>query len=150
MLLPEFKNFGDLPEGIHKASFVEVVDCFGQGTPQRQLVTERLKHIYSLSRATGKLECFVIFGSYITAKPDPQDVYIILVMSDDFAERDVDADVFPVFDHLQAQEKPGASLFVIRSAFILGETVDEFLAQWQIKRDLSKRGIIELILEDSQ
>jgi hypothetical protein len=54
-----------------------------------------------------------------------------------------------VFDHLQSQEKLGASLFVIRSSFILGETVDEFIAHWQIKRDLGKRGIIELILEDS-
>jgi hypothetical protein len=87
MLLPEFNKLGDLPEGIHKASFAEVLEYFGKGAPQRQLVTERLKCIYSLAQATGKLERFVIFGSYITAKPEPNDVDIILVMSDDFAEQ---------------------------------------------------------------
>lgn len=148
MMLPEFNNLGDLPEGIYKATFEEVINYFGKGTPQRQLVTERLKRVYNLAQATGKLERFVIFGSYVTAKPDPQDVDIILVMSDDFREQDIDVNVFPVFDHLQSQEKLGASLFAIRSSFIFGETVDEFIAHWQIKRDLGKRGIIEIILED--
>lgn len=120
---------------------------FGHATPQRQLVTARLIRIYELARQTGKLERFVIFGSYVTAKPDPNDVDIILVMRDDFAERNYDPDVFPMFDHLRAQQELGASLFAIRPAFIFGETVAEFIAHWQIKRDLRRHGIVEVIPE---
>ena len=63
---------------------------FGHGTPQRQLLTTRLLRIYDLARGTGKLERFVIFGSYVTAKPNPNDVDIILIMRDDFREPECD------------------------------------------------------------
>jgi hypothetical protein len=56
-----------------------VLARFSQGTPQRQLVTARLARIYELARVTGKLERFVIFGSYVTAEPEPNDVDIILI-----------------------------------------------------------------------
>ncbi len=53
MPLPAFSSHGDLPEGVYKASLDEVVARFGHGTPQRQLVTTRLRHIYALAHATG-------------------------------------------------------------------------------------------------
>lgn len=147
MSLPEFDSCGGLPEGVHRASLDDVLARFGQGTLQRQLVTDRLTLIYELAHRTGKLERFVIFGSYITAKPEPNDVNILLVMRDDFTEQDYNPDVFPMFDHLRAQQELGASLFAIRPAFIFGESVDEFIAHWQIKRDLSRHGIVEVISE---
>jgi len=88
MPLPAFNNRGDLPEGVYKVSLDEVVACFGRGTLQRQLVTARLGHIYELAQATGKLVRFVIFGSYVTAKLEPNDVDILLVLRDDFREQD--------------------------------------------------------------
>jgi hypothetical protein len=102
---------------------------------------------WRLARGTGKLERFIIFGSYITAKPEPNDVDILLVMRDDLQEQDYDPDTFPMFDHLRAQRELGVSLFVIRPGFIIGEEVDQFIAHWQVKRDLSRRGIVEVIPE---
>ncbi|HEV2802400.1 MAG TPA: hypothetical protein VGW12_18150 [Pyrinomonadaceae bacterium] len=145
MPLPSFDERGDLPEGVHPASLEEVLVRFGHDTPQRQLVAARLAHIYELAQGTGKLERFVVFGSFVTAKPEPNDVDIILVMRDDFGEEDYEPDVFPVFDHLRAQRELGASLFVIRPAFIIGESVDEFIEHWQIKRDSKRRGIVEVV-----
>ncbi|MGH9831766.1 MAG: DUF6932 family protein [Blastocatellia bacterium] len=136
-----------MPEGVHQATLDEVLARFGQGTPQRQLVTVRLKRIYDLAVATGKLFRFVIFGSYVTAKAAPNDVDIILVMQDDLAEDDYDPDVFPMFDHQRAQQQLGASLFAIRPGFIFGETVDEFIAHWQVKREQGRRGIVVIIRE---
>jgi hypothetical protein len=81
MPLPEFNSLGDLPEGVHRATFDETLARFGQESLQRQFVTARLSRIYELARRTGSLERFVIFGSYVTAKPDPNDVDIILVWS---------------------------------------------------------------------
>lgn len=150
MALPEFNEFGDLPVGVHRATLAEVIERFGSETPQRQLVTTRLLRIHKLALATGKLLRFVIFGSYITAKPSPNDVDIILVMADDFDEDDYDPDVFPVFNHLLAQQLLGASLFVVRPGFIIGETVDEFISHWQVKRDLGLRGIVEIVLEEAK
>ena len=109
MPLPAFDSRGDLPEGVYKAALDEVVTRFGHGTSQPHLVTARLRRIYELARATGKLERFVIFGSYVTAKLEPNDVDIILVVRDDFREQDYDPEVFPMFDHRRAQRELGAS-----------------------------------------
>ena len=52
-----------------------------------------------------------------------------------------------MFDLARAQRELGASLFVIRPGFIIGEGVDQFIAHWQVKRDLGRRGIVEVIPE---
>ena len=56
MPLPAFDSSGDLPEGVYKTALDEMIARFGRGTPQRQLVTARLRRIYELVRATGKLQ----------------------------------------------------------------------------------------------
>ena len=110
MPLPAFDSRGDLPEGVYKTALDEVIARFGHGTPQRQLVTARLRRIYELVRATGKLQRFIIFGSYITAKLEPNDVDILIVVGDDFRDQDYDPEVFPMFDHQRAQQELGASI----------------------------------------
>jgi hypothetical protein len=55
----------------------EVLSQFGGSTPQRQAVTARLQRIYQLASATGKLTRLVIFGSYVTTKPNPNAVDVI-------------------------------------------------------------------------
>jgi hypothetical protein len=147
MALPEFDSHGDLPTGLHRASLDEVLARFGHDTPQRQLVTARLLRVHELASGTGKLERFIIFGSYVTAKPNPNDVDIILVMRDDFREQESDAETAPVFHHLRAQPELGASIFWTAPCGVLLETVDQFLEHWQIKRDHSRHGIVEVTLE---
>jgi hypothetical protein len=146
MPLPAFNNRGDLPEGVYHATLTEVIERFGHGTSQRELATIKLVHIYELVRRTGKLERFVIFGSYVTSKSTPNDIDIILIMRDDFHEEDYTEDVLPVFNHQRAQSELGASVFWTRSGAVLLETVDEFIAYWQRTRDLTRRGIVEVIL----
>ena len=65
----------------------EVLDRFGQGTLQRQLVVSRLKKIYNLADGTGKLERFVIYGSFITSKENPNDVDVRTDLGSTFMER---------------------------------------------------------------
>jgi predicted nucleotidyltransferase len=48
---------------------------------------------------TGHLGRFVIFGSYVTAKPDPKDVDVILVMDDDFHQDEMPLEMQGLFDH---------------------------------------------------
>ncbi len=147
MPLPAFDHRGDLPVGVHPATLSEVLDRFRHGTPQREQVTARLIRVYELARRTGKLLRFVIFGSYVTAKPEPYDVDIILVMTDDFEVSTCDEQTEPLFDHLRAQQVFGASVFSVRPTTTFGVSVDEFIAYWQIKRDQSQHGIVAVIEE---
>lgn len=145
MSLPQFDSRGDLPEGVHRASLEEVLARFGHGTPQRRAVTARLTRVHELARRCGKLQRFVVFGSYVTAEPNPNDVDIILVMRDDFSEEDYTDDLLPLLDHQRAQRELGASVFWTRPGTVLLETVDDFITGWQVKRDLTRRGIIEIV-----
>jgi hypothetical protein len=144
MPLPNFDSVGDLPEGVHQATMDEIRARFGHGTPQRQAVTARLLRIYHLAAATGKLDRVIIFGSYITTKPDPNDVDVVLVMHDDFEVQACDEATGRLFDHTQATEAFGASIFWLRPSMLFLETLEEFIEHWQIKRDLTRRGIVEV------
>jgi len=148
MSLPGFNDVGDLPIGVHQATLEEVLSRFGSGTPQRFLVSRRLERILTLARSTGKLARFVVFGSYVTAKTTPGDVDIFILMDDDFDVSIVEGEARVVFDHLVAENYEGASVFWMRRTAALGGE-DEAIAHWQIKRNGSKRGIVEVIDDDS-
>ena len=48
-------------------------------------------------------------------------------------------EVLPVFNHLRSQRELGASVFWTRPGAVLLETVDEFVAYWQVTRELGRR-----------
>ena len=80
MPVPPPTSSGDLPLGVHRASLRELLDRFGVGSRQRLAVAERLERIYRLALTTGKLSRVVVFGSFVTDKPDPNDVDVFMVM----------------------------------------------------------------------
>jgi hypothetical protein len=145
MPLPPFDAQGELPEGIYQATMDEVITRFGTGTAQRELLVSYLLRIYALIRATGKLERFIIFGSYVTAKADPNDVDVFLVMAEAFNVDEMSGDTRVIFSHTQAQSRLRASVFwATRSTSMMN--IDALLVGWQTKRDQTRRGIVEVII----
>jgi hypothetical protein len=143
--LPEFNSQGDLPEGRYTATLAQVLQRFGEGSEARRERTAVLLRLHQMVSATGKLERFIIFGSYITAKQVPRDVDVILVMKDDFSPAECDEQTRVVFDHAQAETRLGASVFWLSPCVLLRGSLEDFLLGWGTKRDLSRRGIVEVI-----
>jgi hypothetical protein len=50
-------------------------------------VARRLEHIYALAKASEHLARFIVFGSFVTAKPAPNGVDIFLLMEDRLGSR---------------------------------------------------------------
>jgi hypothetical protein len=146
---PKFNENGDLPIDIHCASLSEVIDHFGKGSYQRELVSQRLKRIYSLAIQTGRVARFIVFGSFVTNKLNPQDVDVLMIMDDTFDVREVKGEASIIFNHMAAHNYEGASIFWIRRMAAFGGE-EETIAQMQIKRNGEKRGIVEVISDDSQ
>jgi predicted nucleotidyltransferase len=144
---PQFSDHGDLPPGIHQSTLSDVIEYFGKGSFQRAIVSARLHRIYSLAIETGHVSRFIIFGSFVTNKPDPQDIDIFLLMDDKFDVRRVTGEARILFDHLAAQNFEGASIFWIRRRGAPHGEV-EAIEHWQVKRDGSKRGIVEVLIND--
>ena len=108
----------------------------------------RLEQIYHLAASTGHLARFVVFGSFVTDKPDPQDVDIVMVMDDAFDVSAIAADAAVVFRHTDADAQLGASVFwATRSGALGGE--DAFIEHWQVRRGGGLRGIVEILPEVS-
>ena len=84
MPVPTFTEAGDLPQGVHHALLREVLGQFAQSTPQRKIVGMRLARVYELAAAIGHMKRFIVFGSFVTAKLDPNDVDVFLIMHDTF------------------------------------------------------------------
>jgi len=83
-LLPPFIETGDLPYGIHRATLRETIEHFGTGTPKRRVNALRLERIYRLAAATAQLRRFVVFGSFVTTKSEPNDIDVFMLMEDTF------------------------------------------------------------------
>ncbi len=149
MPLPEFNENGDLPVGVHCASIVDVIDRFGMGSARRKLVAKRLERIYQLASETGHLARFVVFGSFVTDKHEPNDVDVFMIMDDNFEMGSLVAEPRLLFaDHSTAQDHFGASVFWIRRLAAMGGE-QAAIEDWQIKRDGTERGIVEITVNST-
>jgi hypothetical protein len=146
--LPAFNEEGDLPPGVHRATLSHVLERFGRGAARRRAVADRLNRIYQLVKSTGRLARFVVFGSFVTAKTEPKDVDVVLLMEDDFDLASVAGEAALVFQHMEADAYFGASVFwTKRSGAVGGE--EAMIEYWQVRREGGRRGIVEIVEERS-
>lgn len=142
MALPPLTDVGELPIGVHRAHLSEVLARFGAGSAQRQAVALRLARVNRVAGASGHLARFIV----VTVKPEPADLDVFLLMEDTFDASRLTGEARLLFDHPAAQTWLGASVFWLRRLAALegeGATIE----QWQITRDGSLRGIIEIAPE---
>ena len=111
-------------------------------------MAQRLERIYRLVISTGQLARFVVFGSFVSAKRKPADVDVFLLMEDGFDLGRLTGESRILFDHGAAQAHFGASVFWLRRVAALGGE-EQTIAGWQIKRDGTRRGIIEIVGESA-
>jgi hypothetical protein len=146
--LPSLNLSGDLPAGIHACSRPELLERFGTATPRRLVVGMRLARILDLAEHSGGVTRVIVFGSFVSDKPDPDDVDVFLIMKDTFDLNAVTGEARLVFEHSAAQAHFGASVFwVTRASCFPSEA--EMVSGWSLKRDGSVRGIVEVTKEQS-
>ena len=145
MLLPPFTDRGDLPLGVHPAPMREVLARFGGGRARRKAVGRRLERIYEVAGASGHVARFVVFGSFVTDKPEPNDVDVFRLMEDSFDASRLTGEGRLLFDHAAAQAHFGGSVFWLRRLAAL-EGEQAAVEYWQVTRDGRRRGVVEIDL----
>lgn len=146
MAFPPFNQEGDLPPGVYRATLAEVLQRFGGGSVQRRAVADRLNRLYQLVASTGQVARFVIFGSFVTAKDEPNDLDIVLLMEDTFDLSSVTGEAALAFQHMEAEAHFGANVFWTRRSGALGGE-QAFIEYWQVRREGGLRGIVEIAPE---
>jgi uncharacterized protein DUF6932 len=79
-------RFRYLPEGLHVATEAEAAFRFGADNMRRRRLVLRLRRWLELSRLTHASR-FLVEGSFITAKQEPNDIDAVVLLADDFAQQ---------------------------------------------------------------
>src|SRR5260370_9211155 len=132
--IPPFTNNEDLPLGVHPASLAQVLERFASGSAQRIAVGRRLERIYAVARATGHVRRFIVFGSFVTTKAEPNHVDIFLIMEDSFDPIQLSGESRRLFDHSAAKAQFGSGVFWLRQLCCLGGVIAP-LDDWRVTRE---------------
>ena len=94
MPIPALNKDGLLPEGIHDCTLGEIEARFGsfQGTDHRPRLWAALRVFLRELKAAGLGSALLVNGSFVTAKPAPEDIDLILVLP---AGHDLSRDLSP-------------------------------------------------------
>ena len=94
MPIPSLNASGLLPLGIHEATLDEIRDRFGvfQESDRRIQLFSRLGQLVVGLRGSKLFVALIVDGSFVTAKPQPEDIDLIVVLHRD---HDWSADLGP-------------------------------------------------------
>ena len=84
-MLPEFDIDGDLPPGIHQPTLDELEQRLGRfvASDRRINVFTLFKQLMTIARSSGIVDRLVVGGSFVTAKPEPNDLDVVIILSVD-------------------------------------------------------------------
>lgn len=123
-------DFGDnvLPDGVHLCTLEEVAARFGrfQRSDRRQTLLEKLRRYVDDVRRAGTASALIVDGSFITAKHEPSDIDLILVL---VRELDPSTEVTPQEYNVQSKRMTRKLYgFDVRSAVDGSESYEELVA----------------------
>jgi Family of unknown function (DUF6932) len=141
-MIPEFDEHGNLPPGIHDATWTEIVNRYATSTRRRDLLDGLLDALRSLKTAG----CAIVYldGSFVTAEEHPRDFDACWASAGVDLDR-IDAELLD-FSHERGAQKAryGGELFPAdRPAQGDGTT---FLDYFQRGRTRQPKGIVAIDL----
>ena len=82
MAIPNLNDEGLLPEGLYECSLAEIIERFGrfQQSDCRRRLGQRLQDFIREVEATGFAAAVIVDGSFVTGKPEPNDIDLVLVL----------------------------------------------------------------------
>jgi hypothetical protein len=117
MPVPAFNEHGFLPPGVHDCTMDEIRVRFGsfQGTDRRAQLFAKLMTVHSEAKVAGIVRAIIVDGSFVTAKPDPNDIDLVIVVASD---HDLAADLGPaaynIISKKHVQRRFGFDMVAVR------------------------------------
>jgi hypothetical protein len=85
MAIPLLDENGLLPPGLYLAETSEIERRFGKSSQQRKALFRRFQNFVELAQYCGALR-ILVNGSFVTAKPEPNDVDVVIWLGKNFHE----------------------------------------------------------------
>jgi hypothetical protein len=134
-MLPPLDKRGNLPPGIHVASVESLAERFGTGSAERDVEIRELVEFVEWARAHG-VRRIIVNGSFVTSKPRPNDVDIVVLPAAGSADESTIID-------LETSSWPFLQILVAAD--------DEDLERWATRdfatdRSGCGKGVVEIML----
>ncbi len=123
----------------------EIYQQFGESTPRRQFLFERLQTVIRLLSATGYLRHLYLFGSFTTAKLTPGDLDCLAIMATGFTTANLSSPLLEVFQHDTCRLYYHTDVFWVTEAVGKGQ-IDAMLDVFSRDRSGAAQPIVEVRL----
>lgn len=148
MAIPLLDEHGFLPVGVHDCTLDELKGRFGsfQLSDRRPQLFARLEAFLSEARASRLVASVVVDGSFVTAKPEPNDIDLIveLVATHDFAA-DLSPAEYNVVSKQRVQRRFGFDMLLAREGSVECDRWTEFFQQVRLE-PARQKGILRVRL----
>jgi hypothetical protein len=147
-MIPAFNEHGCLPEGIYDCTMEEAAERFGvfQSSDRRPRLWARFTEFIRQLKEGGFVDTVIVDGSFVTAKPAPSDVDLVLIVA---SSHDFSADLPPAHYGLLAQRRVrrrfGFDIVVVKDGSENIELAIAFFQQVK-QRPGVKKGILRIRL----
>src|SRR5437899_2724406 len=117
MPIPALNVDGLLPVGIYECTLSEIKARFGvfQGNDQRLRLFAKLESFLAEARAAGLVRSVLVDGSFVTSKPNPNDIDLVVVV---LPGHDYTADLLPsqynVLSKFRVRRRFGFDMVAVR------------------------------------
>ena len=80
--MPKLSEQGLLPAGVWDCAMADIGKRFGsfQVSDRRVRLFEKLESFVREARQTGRIKAIIVDGSFVSSKPDPNDIDLIVVL----------------------------------------------------------------------
>ena len=148
MPIPALNTDGFLPAGVFDCTLAELRERFGcfQVSDQRTRLFARLEELVGAMQRSGLFEALLVDGSFVTAKPAPNDVDLVAVLrpGHDF-ERDLPMSEYALVSRAMLRRQFGFDVVIAERTSQLYSTYVEFFSRVRENPDLRK-GLLRLSL----
>lgn len=142
-MIPNIRDDGYLPEGLHLASEAEVTFRFGSGSHRRRRLILRLRRWLELSRQTNARR-FLVDGSFVTAKMEPDDIDAVVLVACNFEHQIIEgSDAALELEEMLLTRRP-EEIFAAEDMLDWNDWV-EFFSRTR-EPDGKRKGLVEIIL----
>ena len=117
MPIPPFEKSGLLPQGVHSCTLEEIKARFGsfQANDRRPHLFAGLEAFVAEARRSQIVRAIVVDGSFVTAKPAPNDIDLVIVVASahDFGA-DLPPDQYQVLAQQRVRRRFGFDIVVVK------------------------------------
>jgi hypothetical protein len=144
-MIPTFAPNACLPPGIHRATFAEFEAIFSRfdRSDRRISICRRIRQLFDEVRRLGFVKRMLVAGSFVTAKPEPNDFDCLLILDPEVRQRELRPFEYRVVSRGAARKAFGGDVIALTAG---SSECDEYLEFFAHNRNGDRIGLVEIEL----